>query len=104
MHPFAIDDSTVQTSNHVESRLQAEVMAIETFVHGHGLPARPDAMKKVRKQFPVLAALVDFWWQGVEEDLEPMGLSPTWLSPPPPAAQASPQGGIHLRRDSLSFQ
>ena len=35
-------------------------------------------MNKVNKQLPVLAALVDFWWQGVEADLEPMGLSPRW--------------------------
>jgi hypothetical protein len=34
------------------------------------LPARPDAMTKVRKQVPALAALIDFWWQGVQQDLE----------------------------------
>ena len=78
MHPFDIDESTAQTSTQVESRLHAEVMAIEAFVHEHELPARPDAMKKVFKQLPVLAALVDFWWQGVQDDLEPMGLSPLW--------------------------
>ncbi len=78
MHPFEIDESTAQTANQVASRLQAEVMAIEALVQEHDLPARPDAMKKVYKQLPVLAALVDFWWQGVEDDLEPMGLSPAW--------------------------
>ncbi len=78
LHPFDIDDSTAQTSTQVENRLQAEVAAIAAFVHEHELPARPEAMKKVDKQLPVLAALIDFWWQGVEEDLEPMGLSPAW--------------------------
>ena len=41
-------------------------------------PSRP--WQKVRKQLPGLAALVDFWWQGVEQDLEPFGLSPMWQS------------------------
>ncbi len=78
MHPFDIDESTAQSAKQVENRLQAEVAAIEALVHEHELPARPEAMNKVYKQLPVLAALVDFWWQGVEEDLEPMGLSPAW--------------------------
>jgi len=78
MHPFDSDESTAQSAHQVESRLQAEVMASEVLVHEHELPARPDAMKKVDKQLPVFAALVDFWWQGVQDDLEPMGLSPVW--------------------------
>jgi len=78
MHPFDLDESTAQTAKQVENRLQAEVAAIEAFVHEHELPARPDAMNKVYKQLPILAALVDFWWQGVAEDLELMGLSPRW--------------------------
>jgi hypothetical protein len=35
-------------------------------------------MTKVRKQGPALAALVDFWWQGVWQDGEPFALSPRW--------------------------
>ena len=35
-------------------------------------------MQKVRKQIPALAALVDFWWQGVWRDVEPFVLSPLW--------------------------
>ena len=35
-------------------------------------------MLKVRKQVPALAALVDFWWQGVQQDLAPFLLSPRW--------------------------
>ena len=35
-------------------------------------------MAKVRKQVPALAALVDFWWQGVWQDLAPLVLSPRW--------------------------
>ena len=35
-------------------------------------------MAKVRTQVPALAALVDFWWQGVHQDLEPFRLAPRW--------------------------
>ena len=35
-------------------------------------------MNKVRRQLPALAALVDFWWQGVRQDLEPFVLSARW--------------------------
>ena len=78
LHPFGIADSAPQTSAEVESHLQAAVEAIAAFAQRHQLPARPDAMTKVRKQVPALAALVDFWWQGVQQDLEPFILSPRW--------------------------
>jgi hypothetical protein len=78
LHPFGIADSAPQTSAQIQSRLQAEVAAIETLAHRHQFPARHDAMKKVRNQLPALAALVDFWWQGVDQDLEPCVLSPRW--------------------------
>jgi hypothetical protein len=78
LHPFCIADSAPQTSAQVESHLQAAVEAIEALAQRHQLPARHDAMTKVRKQVPALAALVDFWWQGVCQDLEPLVLSPRW--------------------------
>ena len=78
LHPFRLSDSTPQTSAQVESQLTATVEAIEAFARGHQLPARPHAMTKVRKQVPALAALVDFWWQGVHQDLESFILSPRW--------------------------
>lgn len=78
LHPFGIADSVPQTSAQVEHRLHTEVEAIEALACRHQLPARYDAMKKVRTQLPALAALVDFWWQGVRRDLEPFVLSPQW--------------------------
>jgi Family of unknown function (DUF6399) len=35
-------------------------------------------MKKVRLQLPALAALVDFWWAGVDQDLEQAAISAPW--------------------------
>ena len=80
LHPFGISDSAPQTSAQVDSRLHAAVEAIEALARRHQLPAHHDAMHKVRKQLPALAALVDFWWQGVEQDLAPFVLSPRWQS------------------------
>jgi hypothetical protein len=76
LHPFRISDAAPQTSAQVESQLKATVEAIAVFAQHHQLPARHNTMTKVRKQLPALAALVDFWWEGVEQDLEPLGLSP----------------------------
>ena len=78
LHPFRISDSAPQTSAQVESQLQTMGEAIAALAQGHQLPVRRDAMTKVRKQVPALAALVDFWWQGVNQDLEPFVLSPRW--------------------------
>src|SRR6266540_662169 len=78
LHPFGIADSAPQTSAQVASRLHDAVEAIEAFARRHQLPPHDDAMNKVRKQLPALAALVDFWWQGVGQDLEPCGLSSRW--------------------------
>jgi hypothetical protein len=78
LHPFGIADSAPQTSAQVASRLHDAVEAIEAFARRHQLPPHHDAMNKVRKQVPALAALVDFWWQGVGQDLEPCGLSSRW--------------------------
>jgi len=78
LHPFRIADSAPQTSAQVESQLKATIEAIAALAQRHQLPARDDAMTKVGKQVPALAALVDFWWQGVHQDLEPFLLSPRW--------------------------
>ena len=78
LHPFRIADSTPQTSAQVASRLQAAVEAIEVFAQRHQLPTRQAAITKVRKQLPALAALVDFWWEGVRRDVAHAALSPLW--------------------------
>jgi Family of unknown function (DUF6399)/IclR helix-turn-helix domain len=78
LHPFRLSDSAPQTSAQVESQLAAAVEGIVALAQRYQLPARHKAMTKVRKQVPALAALVDFWWQGVHQDLEPFLLSPKW--------------------------
>jgi len=78
LHPLRIDDSAPQTSTQVEARLHAQVEAIEACARTAQLPERPAAMTKVTRQLPDVAALVDFWWQGVQRDLEHAAISPLW--------------------------
>lgn len=78
MHPWRIVDSTPQTSEEVERQLQDEVEAIERLIDSNGLPVKKKALDKVRKQLSGLAALVDFWWQGVGQDLQQVTLTPMW--------------------------
>ena len=80
LHPFALEDSAPQTSMQVESRVQAQVEAIEALAHRQQLPDRQATMKKVKKQLPDLAALVDFWWAGVRQDLEQAAVSRLWAT------------------------
>jgi len=78
LHPCRLADSTPQTSAQVASRWYAEVEAIEALARHHQWPVCHPAMTKVRQQVPALAALVDFWWQGVWQDVEPFVLAPRW--------------------------
>ena len=78
MHPFAIGDPLPQSSAQVERRLRAELKALEALADTYQLPAKPEVMKKVSDQVPALAALVDFWWQGVARDLTGLTLTPLW--------------------------
>jgi Family of unknown function (DUF6399)/IclR helix-turn-helix domain len=78
LHPFRLDDSTPQTSAQVESQVHTQIEAIEALAHTQQLPERQAAMKKVKKQVPDLAVLVDFWWAGVQQDLDYAGVSPPW--------------------------
>jgi hypothetical protein len=58
--------------------VQVQVEAIEALAHSHQLPDRQATMRKVKKQIPALAALVDFWWVGVRQDLEHTAVSRLW--------------------------
>jgi hypothetical protein len=67
-HPFHLHDASPQTSVQVHDRLHAAVAALETLAQDHQFPICHDMLKKVRHQLPALAALVDFWWAGVDQD------------------------------------
>jgi Family of unknown function (DUF6399)/IclR helix-turn-helix domain len=76
--PLHLHDASPQTSVQVHSRLHAEVAAMETLARDPQCPIRHDMLKKVRHQLPALAALVDFWWAGVDQDLAQAAISAPW--------------------------
>ena len=78
LHPFHLHDSSPQTSAQVSSRLHAAVAAVETLAQAHQFPVRHDMVTKVRHPLPALAALADFWWAGVDQDLEQAAISAPW--------------------------
>lgn len=78
VHPWRLLDSTRQRSADVERQLRAEIAAIETLVETHQLPGKKKALDKVRRQLADLSAVVDFWWQGVWQDLQQVALTPMW--------------------------
>ena len=78
LYPWRLVDSTRQTSEEVACQLHAEIEAIEALVATHGLPVKKKALDKVRKQLVGVSALVDFWWQGVWQDMQQVTLTPMW--------------------------
>ena len=80
LHPWCLLGSTLQTSEEVERLLRAEIQGIEELIETQGLPAKKKALDKVRRQLAGLAALVDFWWREVWQDMEQLPLTPMWKS------------------------
>ena len=78
LHPFHLHDASPQTSVQVHRRLHAAVAAMETLAQDHQCSVRHDMLQKVRHQWPALAALVDFWRAGVDQDLEQAAISAPW--------------------------
>jgi Family of unknown function (DUF6399) len=78
MHPWRLIDSTRQTSPEVERQLHAELQTLATLLETNELPVKQGTLDKVRKQLAGVSALVDFWWQMVWHDLEPMAMPSRW--------------------------
>ena len=78
LHPWRLSDSIRQTSKEVEEQLGAEIKAIETLLETNELPLKKDTLTKVQKQLAGIAALVDFWWQTVRQDLTQLAMTPRW--------------------------
>lgn len=78
VHPWRLSDSRRQSSKDVEEQLQDELKAIETFLETHGLPVKKETLSKVQKQLGGLAALIDYWWRTVRQDLTQLAMTPRW--------------------------
>jgi hypothetical protein len=79
VHPWRVEDTTPQSSEQVEQRLEAEMEAIEHFMETTGLPVKKQMLEKVRKQLADVSALVDLWWQEVHHSApSQVVLTPMW--------------------------
>jgi Family of unknown function (DUF6399)/IclR helix-turn-helix domain len=78
MHSWRLVDATRQTSQEVARQLHIELQVLEALLETHGLPVKKATLDKVRKQLAGVSALIDFWWQTVWHDLEPMAMTPRW--------------------------
>jgi hypothetical protein len=78
MHPWRLGDATRQTSQEVACQLYVELQGLEALLATHGLPVKKATLEKIRKQLAGVSALIDFWWQTVWQDLEPMAMTPRW--------------------------
>jgi hypothetical protein len=77
-HPFRLSDAVPQPAAQGARQRTAAVEAIAAFAQSHQLPVRHDIMQKVRPQVPARAALVDFWWEGVRQDVEQATIALPW--------------------------
>ena len=73
VHPFALTDSTCQTSESVVSQLEQRAQALETLANRHGILDKDGAVQKFRNQVKALSSHVGVWWDWVAEILQ--GLS-----------------------------
>lgn len=71
LHPFAVSDSTPQTSSQVEAALQQIAQRLQTLQEQFALSDAGRHLEQFKKQIQDLAASVDFWWRWVEHSLLP---------------------------------
>jgi Family of unknown function (DUF6399) len=78
LHPCTLYDSTPQTSAQGPTQGHAALDALAILAQAQQCPARHATLQKVWNQLPALAARGDFWWAGVEQDVEQAALSAPW--------------------------
>lgn len=69
IHPFALSDSSRQQAPPVEAALHHALEELNTLHTRHTARDNTQAVAKFTRQIPDLAALVDAWWQWVEQSL-----------------------------------
>ena len=82
MHPFAVDTHRPQTTDDVTLAMMTTVTMLRSLAEAYDIADSKHRLKKVQKQVPDIAALVDLWWLWVSESLSVYSLPPdlgTWL-------------------------
>ena len=69
LHPFAIRLGIPQTSKMIESEFQQQASILSTLKQTYQLLDKPGSLSKFERQRHDLAAVVDLWWEWVEQSL-----------------------------------
>jgi len=69
VHAFAVADSTAQTSEQVEKRLEEQAQRFEKTAQEQNVQDQKDAVGKFRRQIEDIASMVDTWWLWTKESL-----------------------------------
>lgn len=66
LHPFALTDSSPQSSLQVKTLLLREVHQLKALKQAHRLKDQRDSINKFARQVQELAAVVDIWWSWID--------------------------------------
>lgn len=66
LHPFAVADSSPQSTLQVQTLLKQEIHQLKTLKQTHRLKDQRDSINKLARQVQQLAAVVDIWWSWVD--------------------------------------
>jgi hypothetical protein len=83
LHPFEVETNTAQTTPQVSARLHQQMKQLQQFQQAQQLKDAPDSINQFSRQIEPLSAIVDLWWQWVEQSLAARPLTETltlWLT------------------------
>ena len=75
VHPFAVDDASIQSSAQVLDALQKTLQALKNLKNRFEIQDASDRLGKCERQLEAIAAGIDFWWRWVEASLLAASLS-----------------------------
>jgi len=74
VHPFSLNDNSINTAETVEQGLEVRAQAFEKIAKDQDITDSKKVMNKLRNQFKPLAVSVSFWWAWVFETLQSLVL------------------------------
>lgn len=83
LHPFSWKSGTVQTTQQVAAQLSDDCQALLQLKIAQHLPDQEGSIAKFERQIQDLSAVVDLWWQWVQQSLQEQGCDPAlqvWLA------------------------
>jgi len=69
LHPFEINQNTLQTTEIVELQLEDILATLQTIYTTHKLQDPRNGIRKLKNQIQSLSAIIDLWWSWVDQCL-----------------------------------